>query len=66
VVPGRLGEVPDGVDHHQGALPAVRPVGAGLTEKDFALAKKIEEVVGWQPGLEGGALEGTPTDPRFA
>jgi 4a-hydroxytetrahydrobiopterin dehydratase len=23
-------------------------------------------VVGWQPGLEGGALEGTPTDPRFA
>ncbi|MET7244652.1 4a-hydroxytetrahydrobiopterin dehydratase [Methylobacterium sp. EM32] len=38
----------------------------GLTEKDFALARKIEEVVGWQPGLEGGALEGTPTDPRFA
>ncbi|TGD96080.1 4a-hydroxytetrahydrobiopterin dehydratase [Methylobacterium nonmethylotrophicum] len=38
----------------------------GLTEKDFALAKKIEDVVGWQPGLEGGALEGTPSDPRFA
>ena len=38
----------------------------GVTEKDFALARKIEEVVGWQPGTEGGALEGTPTDPRFA
>jgi 4a-hydroxytetrahydrobiopterin dehydratase len=38
----------------------------GITEKDFALAKKIEEVVGWQPGAEGGALEGTPSDPRFA
>ena len=25
----------------------------GITDKDFALAKKIEEVVHWQPGLEG-------------
>jgi 4a-hydroxytetrahydrobiopterin dehydratase len=39
----------------------------GITGKDFALAKKIEEVVHWQPGKEGGALEGTPTgDLRFA
>ncbi len=38
----------------------------GITEKDFALAKKIEEVVMWQPGVaEGSALEGTPDDPRF-
>ena len=38
----------------------------GITEKDFALAKKIEEVVMWQPGAqEGSALEGTPDDPRF-
>ena len=39
----------------------------GITEKDFALAKKIEEVVQWQPGKEEGAvLEGTPNeDPRF-
>jgi 4a-hydroxytetrahydrobiopterin dehydratase len=35
----------------------------GVTEKDFALAKKIEEVVQWQPGKEAGAvLEGTPND----
>ncbi|HKH80609.1 MAG TPA: 4a-hydroxytetrahydrobiopterin dehydratase [Methylovirgula sp.] len=39
----------------------------GITDKDFQLAKKIEEVVNWQPGKEGGALEGTPTeDQRFA
>jgi len=39
----------------------------GITDKDFELARKIEEVVGWRPGKEGGALEGTPeTDLRFA
>ncbi len=38
----------------------------GVTNKDFELAKKIEEVIQWQPGKEGGALEGTPTDQRFA
>jgi len=37
----------------------------GITEKDFALAKKIEEVVMWQPGLETGPLTGIPDDPRF-
>jgi len=38
----------------------------GITDKDFTLAKKIEEVIQWQPGTEGGALEGTPNDdPRF-
>ncbi len=39
----------------------------GITGKDLALAKKIEEVVHWEPAKEGGALEGTPTgDMRFA
>ncbi len=37
----------------------------GITNKDFELAAKIEEVIMWQPGLEGGDLEGTPDDPRF-
>ena len=38
----------------------------GVTEKDFELAKKIEEVVMWRPGAaEGAVLEGTPDDPRF-
>jgi len=38
----------------------------GITNKDFDLARKIEQVVMWQPGKEeGNALEGTPEDPRF-
>ena len=38
----------------------------GITDKDFSLAHKIEEVVHWQPGKEDGPLDGTPTDdPRF-
>lgn len=38
----------------------------GVTERDFALARKIEDVVQWQPAREGGVLEGTPgDDPRF-
>lgn len=37
----------------------------GITDKDFDLAKKIEDVIMWQPGLDEGALTGTPDDPRF-
>jgi 4a-hydroxytetrahydrobiopterin dehydratase len=38
----------------------------GITDKDFALARKIEDVITWQPGHEDGPLEGTPADERFA
>jgi 4a-hydroxytetrahydrobiopterin dehydratase len=31
----------------------------GITDKDFALARKIEDVALWRPEA-GGALEGTP------
>jgi len=34
----------------------------GITDKDFALARKIEDVIQWQPGREDGPLEGTPSD----
>ncbi len=38
----------------------------GITDKDFELAGKIEEVIQWQPAKAGGALEGTPNeDQRF-
>lgn len=38
----------------------------GITDKDFALAAKIESVMQWRPALEPDAvLEGTPDDPRF-
>jgi hypothetical protein len=39
----------------------------GITDKDFELARKIEDFVSWRPGKEGGALEGTPAGvQRFA
>jgi 4a-hydroxytetrahydrobiopterin dehydratase len=39
----------------------------GITEKDFALAARIEDVVGWRPGEEDGPLDGIPADdPRHA
>jgi 4a-hydroxytetrahydrobiopterin dehydratase len=43
----------------------VNHAAKGVTDKDFELASKIEEVVQWQPGSGGGSLEGTPDDPRF-
>jgi 4a-hydroxytetrahydrobiopterin dehydratase len=38
----------------------------GISDRDFELAHKIEEVLGWRPDLGNGALEGTPQDERFA
>lgn len=44
----------------------VNHAAKGVTDRDFELARKIEEVVLWRPGAqEGSALEGTPDDPRF-
>lgn len=38
----------------------------GITDKDFELAKQIEQFVLWQPCEDDdSALDGTPDDPRF-
>jgi 4a-hydroxytetrahydrobiopterin dehydratase len=38
----------------------------GVTEKDFQLARKIEEVLQWNAReASDGVFEGTPDDPRF-
>jgi 4a-hydroxytetrahydrobiopterin dehydratase len=37
----------------------------GITQKDLVLAKKIEDVIHWEPAKEG-VFEGTPHDARFA
>lgn len=38
----------------------------GITDKDFLLAKKIEELIQWNSSdSTGGILEGPPDDPRF-
>lgn len=39
----------------------------GVTDKDFELAARIEELLMWQPGTDkDSALTGTPDDRRFA
>ena len=37
----------------------------GVTDRDLALAERIEEVIAWRPGDAGGPLGGTPDDPPF-
>lgn len=36
----------------------------GITAMDFELAGRIEQLIGWQPGAEPGALTGTPDEAR--
>ena len=44
----------------------VNHVAKGITDKDFALARKIEEVVVWHPGAEAQSpMEGTSHDALF-
>ncbi len=44
----------------------VNHAAKGVTDKDFELAKKVEDVIQWQPGSdEDSDLDGTPDDPRF-
>ena len=44
----------------------VNHAAKGVTDKDFELARRIEDVVMWRPSAaEGSVLEGTPDDPRF-
>ncbi len=38
----------------------------GVTDKDFALARKIEDYVFWCPRHEGGPLEGLPPEPPYS
>jgi 4a-hydroxytetrahydrobiopterin dehydratase len=74
MVVGTVGHLAEAAWHHPDmtvsyafvSVKLMNHAAKGITEKDFALARKIEEVVMWQPGTEAGsALEGTPDDPRF-
>ena len=38
----------------------------GITERDFSLARRIEQWVGWRPGAEDPGLEGLPDEPQLA
>ena len=74
MVVGAIGHLAEAAWHHPDltvsyafvTVKLMNHAAKGITEKDFELAKKIEEVVMWQPGAaEGSALQGTPDDPRF-
>ncbi len=68
-----IGHLAEAAFHHPDLIASYASVtvklmnheAKGVTEKDFALARKVEEVVQWQPGRDQGPLEGTPEDPRF-
>jgi 4a-hydroxytetrahydrobiopterin dehydratase len=74
MVAGAVAHLAEAAWHHPDLLLSYGAVevrlvthsAGGVTDKDFALARRIEDVVGWRPGDEGGPLTGTPDDPRFA
>ena len=44
----------------------VNHAAKGVTDKDFELARRIEDVVMWRPsGAAGSVVEGTPAGPRL-
>jgi 4a-hydroxytetrahydrobiopterin dehydratase len=73
MVVNAIGHLAEAAWHHPELLVSYPSVtvrlnthdAGGVTEKDFALATRIEDVVMWRPEA-GGALEGTPGDPAYA
>jgi 4a-hydroxytetrahydrobiopterin dehydratase len=69
-----IGHLAEAAWHHPDLAVSYSSVGVrltshdagGVTERDLALAARIEEVVAWRPGREDGPFAGTPDDPRFA
>ena len=75
MVVNTIGHLAEAAWHHPEILASFSKVEVrlwshdvkGVTDRDLALAEKIEEVVMWRPGRDDGPLEGTPeTDPRHA
>lgn len=74
MVVNTVGHLCEAAWHHPDLIVAYNKVtvrlsthsAKGITDKDFSLAAKIEDVVGWQPGREGRGLDGTPQDPKYA
>jgi 4a-hydroxytetrahydrobiopterin dehydratase len=71
---GLVGHLSEVAWHHPDLSVSYDKVGirvtnhdaGGVTDKDFALAIKINEVLDWDPATEAGCpLEGIPSDSRF-
>lgn len=69
-----IGHLAEAAWHHPDLEVSYSSVGVrltshdagGVTERDLALAARVEGVVAWRPGREDGPFSGTPDDPRFA
>ena len=66
---GHLAEVawhhPDlSVSYNQVVVSLVTHTENGITDLDFELAEKFDQVVLWQPAESGGHLSGTPDSDR--
>ncbi len=70
MVVNAIGHLAEAAWHHPEILATYSAVevrldthdAGGVTDRDFELATRIEDVVQWRP-VAGGALEGAPTDP---
>ncbi|MBM3733601.1 MAG: 4a-hydroxytetrahydrobiopterin dehydratase [Acidimicrobiia bacterium] len=68
-----IGHLAEAAWHHPDLVVSFRTVTVrlmthdsnGITDLDFALAKKIEDVIGWRPAAEDSPLPGTPDSPQF-
>ncbi|MBM3949839.1 MAG: 4a-hydroxytetrahydrobiopterin dehydratase [Rhodospirillales bacterium] len=68
-----VGHLAEAAWHHPDLMVSFRTVTVrlmthdsnGITELDFALAKKIEDLIGWRPAKDGSPLPGTPDRPEF-
>lgn len=68
-----IGHLAEAAWHHPDLVVSFRTVTVrlmthdsdGITDLDFALAKKIEETIGWRPAKEGSPLPGTPDSPQY-
>ena len=72
MVTNAIGHLAEAAWHHPDILATFPRVevrlqnhdAGGITDKDFELAKKIEDLVQWQPG-KSDALTGPPANQRY-
>ena len=73
MVTNAIGHLAEAAWHHPDILATFPRVevrltnhdAGGITDKDFELARKIEELVLWQPAKDGGALKGPPASHAY-
>jgi 4a-hydroxytetrahydrobiopterin dehydratase len=73
MVTNAIGHLAEAAWHHPDILATFPRVevrltnhdAGGITDKDLELARKIEDLVLWQPAKDGGALKGPPASQAY-